>query len=95
MEEALGSRGKNPVSEFCRWNDGLKVHVLGAGTSSLFDRDSRYNLSDGATPLVYHLYGDMDIRASMVLTKKDYIDFIINLNRETRKQYSHLLSVKH
>jgi SIR2-like domain len=33
-------------------------------------------------PLVYHLYGDIDIPGSMVLTEKDYIDFVIFLNKE-------------
>jgi len=33
-------------------------------------------------PLVYHLYGDIGHPSSMVLTEKDYIDFVIFLNTQ-------------
>ena len=45
MEAALISRRKEPVSEFCRWNDIL---------NSKSDKPSRYKPTV-AKPLVYHL----------------------------------------
>ena len=78
MEKALESRGKEPVSEFCRWNN----YAIGTGIPSVFDNHSSYNPTV-ATPLVYHLHGDVDIPPSMVLTESDYIDFLVKLNKDT------------
>lgn len=41
MEEALESRGKKPVSEFCRWNERLHNYAREAGIPSIFDRDKK------------------------------------------------------
>jgi hypothetical protein len=75
MEAALKSRGKDPVSEFCRWN---KLGEAG-GITSVFDNGTQY-LPTEARPLVYHLHGIIDQPQSMVLTEDDYIDFIVNLS---------------
>jgi hypothetical protein len=79
MEKALISKGKEPVSEFCRWNDKLLE------IPSRMGRHSRYR-PDKDKPLVFHLQGDINTPASMVLTEKDYFDFIINLNKEDEKE---------
>jgi hypothetical protein len=92
MEAALESRGKKPVSEFCRWNNYAKA----AGIPSVFDKGKKNEdykeLKYGPTrkpyrasvsePLVYHLHGVIDIPQSIVLTQSDYIDFIVNLSRD-------------
>jgi hypothetical protein len=75
METALKSKGKDPVSEFCRWN---KLGEAG-GIISIFDRENQY-MPTSARPLVYHLHGIIDKPQSMVLTEDDYIDFIVNLS---------------
>jgi hypothetical protein len=46
---------------------------------SLISDDSRY-IPSSANPLVFHLHGDMDYPLTMVLTEKDYLDFIFNMN---------------
>jgi len=93
MEEALKSRGKRPVSEFCRWNK----YAQAAGIPSVFDKDNKYEgpielryrprtesyRPTESEPLVYHLHGDLAIHQSMVLTESDYIDFVVNLNSES------------
>jgi hypothetical protein len=81
MEKALMSRNKKkePISEFCRWNNDLLE------IPSRFDRPSKYK-TDELKPLVYHLLGDINTPQSMVLTEKDYFDFIINLNKEDEKE---------
>ncbi len=81
MESALKSRGKVPISEFCRWNGYAKA----AGIESYFDKNKRYKPSI-TNPLVYHLHGDFNIPQSMVLTERDYLDFIVYLNREDEKK---------
>ena len=75
MEAALESRGRKPVREFCRWNNYAKE----AQIPSAFDRPSKYTPIE-YNPLVYHLHGVIDTPQSMVLSEKDYIDFIVNLS---------------
>lgn len=81
METALKNKGKDPVSEFCRWNDSLRKYAKEAGIPSVFDKPGKYKPTVDK-PLVYHLHGDIYNPQSMVLTEKDYIDFVIDLNRE-------------
>ena len=78
MEKALISRGKDPVSEFCRWNDKLLE------IPSRIKKHSKYS-PDINNPLVFHLHGDITTPESIVLTEKDYFDFIFNLKREDEK----------
>jgi hypothetical protein len=90
MEKALKDYGKEPVSEFCRWNNFAKA----AGITSVFDKPEPYKPTE-ARPLVYHLHGDLDTPQSMVLTESDYIDFIVNLNSQSEvlpKQIRQLLA---
>ena len=77
MEEALKSRNKDPVSEFCRWNNYLLE------IPSSISKHSKYKPEK---PLVFHLHGDVNTPQSMVLTEKDYFDFIINFNKEDEKR---------
>jgi hypothetical protein len=80
MESALVSKGKKPKSDFLRWNKYLKEYTERIELWS-FNKNNDY-LPTEATPLVYHLYGDMDISESMVLTEKDYLEFILYLNNK-------------
>jgi hypothetical protein len=77
MEEALRSRRKvEPISEFCRWsNDELSVPPR---------IDSTYKPSS-SNPLVYHLLGEVSEPRSMVLTERDYFEFVKNLNKRDEK----------
>src|ERR687890_82202 len=82
IEEALISRGKQPISDFCRWSEDLVEYANDNEiNSNLYDKDSGFKITP-SNPLVYHLHGDIDHPQSMVLTEKDYIEFIIFLNRE-------------
>lgn len=60
------------------------MYLKRAGMESIFAKGSKYKPARD-TPLVYHLHGDMDIPQSMVLTERDYIDFIINISIEGEK----------
>jgi hypothetical protein len=77
MESALKSRARDPVSEFCRWNNYAKL----AGIPSAFDKPRKYKPKE-SEPLVYHLHGDVNTPQSMVLTERDYFDFVVNLNKD-------------
>ena len=92
LEAALQSRGRKPITEFCRWSKELNKFVEKLGIPSIFDkRSSKISLSEDR-PIVYHLHGvnhlkdiNIDTPQSMVLTERDYIDFVININKEERQ----------
>ena len=77
MEKALRDKRRNPVTEFCRWNPDAADFF----DSETIIKKSKYT-PVVAKPLVYHLHGVLDKPDSMVLTEKDYINFIVNLNKE-------------
>ena len=82
LEAALRKKGKEPISDFCRWSEELKEYADDYEiNSNLYNKDSGLQITS-ATPLVYHLHGDIDHPLSMVLTEKDFIDFVIFLNKE-------------
>ncbi|HJS63703.1 MAG TPA: TIR domain-containing protein [Nitrososphaeraceae archaeon] len=81
MEEALKSDGKEPHSECCRWNDDLRKLTTYGGFPSVFDKKSGYKIPTEKDPLVYHLHGSIEYPNSMVLTERDYFDFVINMNK--------------
>lgn len=75
LEEALRSRRKvEPISDFCRWNKDL----------TNFDNDSTSKPTP-SIPLVYHLLGVISQPDSMVLTERDFFNFVINLNKQDEK----------
>jgi hypothetical protein len=81
MYESLKFLGKDPIIEYCRWNDLAEIQ----GKTSLFDNDdSSY---DSNKPLIYHLHGEIDNPQSMVLTEDDYLSFIINLSVDIDKLF--------
>jgi hypothetical protein len=73
MVQALGSRKREPVREFCRWNNFPEV----TGQKSALRPGYKPR---PAQPLVYHLHGHLDVPQSMVLTEGDYLDFLIRLS---------------
>lgn len=85
MEAALKSKGKDPITEFCRWHDDVQDYATNAGIISIFEKEKDYAPSS-ARPLVYHLHGVLDRPPTMVLTEKDYIDFVISLNKYDDKR---------
>jgi hypothetical protein len=82
MEEVLISRGKDPRSEFCRWNKILTEYSKQA--QIVFHTDDSAYMPSPANPLIFHLHGDMNHPRSMVLTEQDYLDFRTNMNNLDR-----------
>ena len=60
--------------EYCRWRKRMsdKVGVLN-------DKPTVAN------PLVFHLYGHVDVPESLVLTENDYLKFLVNVSREQNR----------
>lgn len=77
IEEALRAAGKQPEVALCPWNDRMEP------TPSIFERDPDYEPSV-ERPLVYHLFGQVDVRWSFVLTEDDYFGYMLGMgaNRE-------------
>ena len=48
---------------------------------SVFEEDPEYK-PDKDNPLVYHLFGRLDIPESLVLTEDDYFDFLVGVTKE-------------
>ena len=73
MEDALRSKGKDPKSDYCVWKKEITPT----------ESESENWWPTPANPLVFHLLGDIDIKRTrfMVLTEKDYIDFLIHLSQ--------------
>ena len=72
MVRALKLKNKNPVREFCKWNDTLK------DKPSIFDTNFIPSVSN---PVVYHLHGIIENAESLVLTEDDYLDFLVKLSK--------------
>ncbi len=72
LEDALRDAGRNPRSEFCRWNSYLETLPYTYDEN----KDPR---PDAKNPLVYHLYGRLSELDSLVLTEDDYFDYLIGV----------------
>jgi hypothetical protein len=82
IEEALKARGKEPISDFCRWSEDLVEYANENEINPQIYKEGGGYKPKPNEPLVYHLHGDIDYPYSMVLTEKDFIDFVIFLNKE-------------
>jgi hypothetical protein len=89
MEEALISRSKgkkNPVSGFSRWNNNLRpMKSLG------FDKKYQPTV---LTPFVFHLHGYTKVPESLVLTERDYLEFVNYFNKEKETDIYPLFMIK-
>jgi hypothetical protein len=90
LEEALTrNKRKQPQSDFFRWSDELMRYFKSIEVSSVFD-DPQYKPTE-ERPIVYHIHGDINNPQSMVLTEKDYFDFVINTNKEQTQNIPSIL----
>jgi hypothetical protein len=74
LADALKENGKEPIVEFCRWNEDLST------LDSIYDRNPDYRPSI-ESPLVYHLFGHLKEPESIVLTENDYFDYLIETSK--------------
>ena len=81
MYLALKNRQRDPKRELCRWNK-----IIEDETTSVFGTEQEKTDYEPtpANPLVYHLHGHYDTPQSLVLTEDDYLNFLVNLSRETQ-----------
>jgi hypothetical protein len=87
LHQALEETGKNPRDELFPWKELTKEgnedseddeDDEDAWPPSVFGEDPEYKPGKN-NPLVYHLFGRLDIPESLVLTEDDYLDFLIGV----------------
>jgi hypothetical protein len=74
LTEALRKANKDPQVEFFHWTDGVKW------PRSVFEGKRKYEPSV-ERPLVYHLFGRLDIDGSLVIKEDDYFQFLFRYTR--------------
>jgi hypothetical protein len=85
LEGVISRTGnKEPCSDICRWNDNLNKYSERIGISPLFGKKQHY-IPSRERPLVYHILGDINTPQSMVITERDYFEYVINLNKYDEK----------
>jgi len=73
LESALKEAGKKPQTRVCPWNATARAAEAKCGPNEIYSVDK---------PLVYHLFGLWEERASLVLTEDNYFDFLLGMMRE-------------
>jgi hypothetical protein len=69
--DALVEAGKQPVVELGRWNDQVEI-------DSIWDSEPDYKPTV-ERPLIYHVFGQLRTRESLVLTEDNYFDFLLRV----------------
>jgi hypothetical protein len=72
LAQALETAGKQPRVEYCRWNEQIE------SLPTIYDAEPNYRPTV-AQPLVYHLFGRLDVPESIVLAEDDYFDYLIGV----------------
>lgn len=64
--------GRRPRADFCRWHEYLRTRSL----ATVFDEDPNY-VPSVEEPFVFHLYGQIAVAESLVLTEDDHFDLLV------------------
>ncbi len=76
LVESLREAGKQPEVGLCPWSEAVER------SESIFAPGRNPDFRPSVErPLVYYLFGRLDVPRSMVLTEDDYFDFLIGLTR--------------
>lgn len=78
MLRTLKSRRVDVRQEFCRWNSFVKDYHK----PSIFSLKPEGFEPTPANPVVFHLHGLESVPESIVITRDDYLDFLVNINRD-------------
>jgi TIR domain/SIR2-like domain len=73
LAEALRLRGRDPVVEICPWRPDVYDWP-----PSIWEREPGFR-PDESRPLVFHVFGNLDVPESIVLTEDDYLDFLTSV----------------
>lgn len=73
LEKALEDAGKQPLVRYSRWNPRLIT------PQAVLEKDQPLAISP-QTPLVYHLFGVLEDRHSLLVSEDDYFEFMMWVN---------------
>jgi len=73
---ALRETGKDPVEEVCRWRPDVYDWPR-----SIFEAEPGY-VPSAERPLVFHVFGRLEVPDSLVITEDDYMEFLIRVAEE-------------
>ena len=73
LADALRQAGKDPVTDVCRWRADVYDWP-----ESIFDTEPGF-VPTTERPLVYHVFGRLDVPESLVITEDDYDDFVVGV----------------
>lgn len=79
LVQALGEAGKQPVVDFARWNPRL-MNFQKYPSPYEQAREKNY-VPDAQHPLVYHLFGALRVRDSLILSEDDFFDYLMWVNQ--------------
>lgn len=78
LENALIAQGKTPRSEYCRWHQGIENNPC------IYDDDKDYK-PDSQNPLVFHMFGRLNVPESLAITEDDYFHFLIGTSQKQKR----------
>lgn len=87
MASALRCAGKAPKVEVCRWNDAIRWPPPESTDTPV---DASYRPC-AAEPFVFHLFGHLEERRSLVLTEDDYFDYLIGVTANDEDAIPHFV----
>jgi hypothetical protein len=73
LSEALRREGRAPETELCRWRQDVYDWP-----DSVFDREPDY-VPSADRPLVFHVFGRLELPESLVLTEDDHFEFLASV----------------
>ena len=73
---ALREAGKDPVEEVCRWRPDVYDWPR-----SIFEAEPGY-VPSANRPLVFHVFGRLEVPDSLVITEDDYMEFMIRATED-------------
>jgi SIR2-like protein len=76
LGEALALEGRTPEIVVCRWRQDVYDWP-----ESVFDREPDY-VPSPSRPLVFHVFGRLDVPESLVLTEDDHFDFLARVSSD-------------
>lgn len=76
LADALRDEGRSPEVDRCRWRPDVYDWP-----ESPFDDPAGY-VPTVDRPLVYHVFGDLDVPDSLAVTEDDYLDFMLQVTKD-------------
>lgn len=88
MVKALETRKKDVIREFSRWNKS----VINDPAPSIFESITDVFEPTSQNPVVFHLHGLDEVENSIVITRDDYLDFLLAISEANSNVIPHRIN---